>query len=136
MQAHATSAVAASKFRAWLFAASTIALFASTAPAPAAAAVNGKYLIACFLVHNGPFDQGKGAVFFSEVGSVTIVNGMQQGGPELAFRDKVKASYNITGAAACFTDPSDPAKLQASLVDVANSYKRHKHVQTGFKPLE
>ena len=136
MHRSSSSRLAGLPSRAALSVAVATAMLASVAPAPAAAkGLNATYQIACFLVHNGPFDQGKGAVFFSEIGSVEIVNGMRQGDAEGTFRAKVKATYNVNGAAACTADP-DPEKLRAFLADVAGSYKRHKHVQTGFKPLE
>lgn len=135
MQAFETVRYPGLKSRVSLSVALAAALLASTTPAPAAAGVNKQELIACFVVYNGPFDQGKGAVFFSEVGDVTIVNGMRQGDPSNAFRAKVKASYNVNGAADCVTGP-DAAELRAYMADMARSYKRHKHVQTGIKPLD
>lgn len=135
MQAFESVRIPGLKSRVSLSVALAASLLASVAPAPSAAAVNKQELIACFVVHNGSFDQGKGAVFFSEVGDVTIVNGMRQGDPSNSFRAKVKASYNVSGAAACETGP-DAAKLRAYLAEVGGSYKRHKQVQTGLKPLD
>lgn len=135
MQAFETVRNPGLKSRVSLSVALAAALLASTTPAPAAAGVNKQELIACYVVHNGPFDQGKGAVFFSEVGDVTIVNGMRQGDPANTFLAKVKATYKVNGAAACETGP-DAEKLRAYMADVAGSYKRHKHVQTGIKPLD
>lgn len=92
-------------------------------------------LVACFLVHHGEFDQGKGVVFFSSTVPVAMEKGLAVGDPTGTFRRKVKSSYNIDGGTACQTLP-DAAGLQSFMQEVGTSYRRYRKIDTGLSPLE
>lgn len=104
-------------------------------PATVAAEDSERMLVACFLVHNGDFDQGKGAVFFSDIGPVTQMKGRAVGDPTGTFSSKVTAKYNVRGAPGCQTS-RDTAELQTFMQGVSDSYRGHKKVQTGMTPLD
>ena len=111
----------------------------ATPPAPkvaiAAKVANQQMLVACFLVHNGDFDQGKGAVFFSRTMPITMEKGQTLGGPTDSFRSKVKSTYNTDGGAACQTS-ADASELQRYMQDVGVSYRTYKKIDTGISPLD
>ena len=103
--------------------------------AKAANVANEQMLVACFLVHNGDFDQGKGAVFFSRTVPITMEKGQTLGGPTDSFRSKVKSTYNTDGGAACQTS-ADASELQRYMQDVGVSYRTYKKIDTGISPLD
>lgn len=107
---------------------------AGNAVTAARSAAPSQMLVACFVVHNGDFDQGKGVLFFSEIGPVSIANGYPVGDPTGTFAGKVKATYNVRGSPGCRTS-TDPGDLRAFFQDVSDSYRAHKKVQTGMTPL-
>ena len=96
---------------------------------------NEQMLLACLLVHNGAFDQGKGAVFFSRTMAITMEKSQTLGGPTDSFRSNASLQGVLCGgrkgrheragrAPICFRgDRPESFDLSDALPDLNHSYQ-------------